>query len=106
MKTLQTLIATAVLAALTTSTAAFADPAACTTGITASGRMSNGMAYDPPRHYDAEKLARKKAIHAWHEQVEATCPHHSSRWWRASHKSIACDGYAGGIGCEATAIPH
>ena len=95
--------AAAVLALAATS--ALADAPACTTGITGMGRMSNGMAYDPPRHYDAEKLARKKAIRDWHEKVEAMCPHHSAWWWRAHNKSISCDGYAGGTGCEATAIP-
>ena len=107
MKPLHTIIATAILTALTTtSTAALADPAACHTGITGMGRMSSGMAYDPPRHYDAGKIARKKAIADWRTKVAATCPHHSTWWIRASSKAIVCDGYAGGTGCEATAIPR
>ena len=96
-------LAIAMIAAAAPS--ALADAAVCTTGIATYGRMANGLNYDPPRHYNAEKLARNKAIAAWRADVTAQCPHHSNLWWRAANKSIECDGYAGGTGCDLKAVP-
>lgn len=87
---------------------ALAGPAAagpCSDGITGAGKAANPMNYDPPKHYNMNALARKRAIADWHEKVELKCPHESSLWLRARNKKIACDGYAGGLGCEATAVP-
>ena len=88
---------------------ALAGPAAaesaCQAGITGVGRAANPLNYDPPKHYNMGELAKKRAIANWHEQVNAKCRHDSSLWFRARNKKIECDGYAGGIGCEATAIP-
>ena len=99
---LVTFAACAVLA-LTLTGPAFA--ASCSAGVTGSGQAANPLNYDPPKHYNVEKLAKQRAIAAWHEAVEAKCQHVSSHWWRARNKKIECDNHAGGLGCEATAIP-
>jgi hypothetical protein len=99
----------AAVAALVVSAAAAlpaaADPAACHDGISAMAKAANPMNYDPPKHYDAESLAKSRAISAWRSKVESLCPHHSSHWWRAHDKKVSCEGYAGGIGCDVSAIP-
>ena len=87
---------------------AFASPAAaegCRRATTGVGRAGNPLNYDPPKHYNAEKLARSRAIANWQVSVRAACPQASTLWLRASDKKISCEGYAGGTGCEATATP-
>lgn len=88
---------------LATSCAAIAG--ACDGGVTGQGRAANPMNYDPPRHYDMEKTARRRAIAAWRAEVGRRCPKASTAWWRARDRKIECDGYAGGLGCAATAVP-
>ena len=84
--------------------AAGAEPA-CTSPLTASGRAAYPLNYDPPKHYNAEKLAKDRAIAKWRELVASKCPQSSNLWWRARDRKVDCEGYAGGTGCEATGIP-
>ena len=105
MKRIATLgVAALILTAMAPATA-LAGAAVCTTGIATYGRMANGANFDPPRTYNAEKRARDKAIAAWRADVAAQCPHHSNLWWRAKNKSVSCDGYAGGTGCDLKGTP-
>ena len=99
---LVTFAACAVLA-LTLAGPAFA--ASCSAGVTGSGRAANPLNYDPPKHYNAGVLAKSRAIADWRIAVAAKCPRASTHWWRATGKKLECDGYAGGTGCEATAVP-
>jgi hypothetical protein len=73
--------------------------------ISASGRAANPLNYDPPKHYDMEALAKARAIAAGRAAVRASCPGSSSTWDRAGQRSLFCEGYAGGLACEATATP-
>lgn len=87
---------------------ALAGPAAaegCRVATTGVGRAANPLNYDPPKHYNMEKLAKSRAIANWQSAVKAACPEASTLWFRALGKKISCDGYAGGTGCEATATP-
>ena len=96
------------IAALTLASLALANPAAadgCRRATTGSGRAANPANYDPPKHYNMEKLAKSRAIANWQEKVRAACSGASTAWLRARDKKIECDGYAGGLGCEATATP-
>lgn len=97
------------LSAAAVCAVALAHPAiaapACKDGVTATGRAANPMNYDPPKHYDAQKLATTRAIEAWSADVRARCGSRSPHWWRATGKSIECEGHAGGTGCTATATP-
>jgi hypothetical protein len=77
----------------------------CRNGIAATGRMANGLNFDPPRRYDTERAARSRAIAAWRQGVAARCPTHSTFWWRAHDKRVDCEGYAGGVACQVRAIP-
>jgi hypothetical protein len=77
----------------------------CRDGVAAVGRMANGLNFDPPRHYDAERLARSRAIAAWQQKVALRCPGRSTFWWRAYDKRIDCEGYAGGVACQVRAAP-
>src|SRR5262249_51693455 len=85
--------------------AASAQSVHCDGVVTASARAPNGANFDPPRHYDTEKLARSRAVTAWQKVVAARCLRHSPSWGRAHDKKMECDGYAGGIGCQASARP-
>ena len=78
---------------------------ACEQSITASGRAANPQNYDPPKHYNPETLAKDRAIAKWRELVAAKCPHDSNFWWRARDRKVTCEGYAGGISCEASGTP-
>lgn len=98
-------LASIAVLAVAVATPAAAEGIACVTGITGVGKAANPLNYDPPRHYDMLALAKRRAIANWHEEVEAKCPHASSYWFRARTKKVTCDGYAGGTGCEAFAIP-
>jgi len=77
----------------------------CGASFTASGKAANPLNYDPPRHYNPEKLARDRAIAAWRAKVSQICPQVSNFWWRARDRKISCEGYAGGIGCEVSGTP-
>jgi hypothetical protein len=105
MKALTTPCLVAVLAMLATSPEALAYSGPCEIGLRATGRMSNGLNFDPPRHYDTMKAARSRAIAAWRQKVAVRCPHHSTFWWRAHGKRVDCEGYAGGVNCEVAATP-
>jgi len=96
-------VALATLLALA-PTAASAEANACGS-ITATGRAANPANYEPPRHYDMNALARRRAIEAWRAKTAEACPRSSNIWWRARNRAIACEGYAGGLGCEATGVP-
>ena len=100
------LCATGLLALSTASVLAAPAYGKCEGTVTGTGRMAHGHNYDPPRKYDAQALAKKKALADWSAKVKSGCPGYSHLWFRASQKRIACDAYAGGIGCEATAHPH
>ncbi len=78
---------------------------ACRGTIAASARAPSGLNLEPPQHYDTEKLARSRAIARWRQEVATRCPQASTLWWRAHGKKIACEGYAGGIECEVSALP-
>jgi hypothetical protein len=91
----------ALLLALGVCSAAAKD--ACPGPIVASARAPNGLNLDPPQHCDTEKLARSRAITSWRREVAKRCPQSSTLWWRARAKKIDCEGYAGGIECEARA---
>jgi hypothetical protein len=93
----------ALLLALGVCSAAAKD--ACPGPIVASARAPNGLNLDPPQHYDTEKLARSRAITGWRREVAKRCPQSSTLWWRARDKKIDCEGYAGGIECQARAQP-
>jgi hypothetical protein len=93
------------LGALASCGPALADPAWCEREVVGSGRIANGLNFDPPRHYDTQAVARQRAIAAWRDKVGVRCPHHSTFWWRAHGKSVDCEGYAGGIECEVRAVP-
>lgn len=97
-------LAIAVLAAGLTGSPAGAAPA-CKEGVIARGRAANPLNYDPPRRYDAQKLATKRAITAWSADVRARCGSYSPLWWRAQDKKISCEGYAGGMACTVSAVP-
>ncbi len=87
---------------------ALAGPAgadACDQPVTGVGRAANPLNYDPPKHYNMEKLAKGRAIAKWRTAVALKCAARSSLWWRAGNKKIACEGYAGGLGCEVTGTP-
>ena len=105
MKTLATLCTGALLAMMAASPGALAHSGQCEIGLRATGRMSNGLNFDPPRHYDTVKAARSRAIAAWRQKVAMRCPRHSTFWWRAYSKSVDCEGYAGGVSCEVGARP-
>jgi len=78
---------------------------ACREAISATGKAANPANYDPPKHYNMEKLAKDRAIAAWRALVANKCPHDSNLWWRARNRKVSCEGYAGGTGCEASATP-
>jgi hypothetical protein len=103
MKTLPALVSIALLLAFGVSGAAANDE--CPGTIVASARAPNGLNFDPPQHYDTEKLARGRAITSWRREVAKRCPNSSTLWWRAHCKKIDCEGYAGGIECQARAQP-
>ena len=105
MKTLAILGLGACLALIANSAAALADPLQCEFGLHATGRMANGLNFDPPRHYDTLRQARSRAIAAWRQKVATRCPRHSTFWWRAYAKSVDCEGYAGGVSCQVAARP-
>jgi hypothetical protein len=71
----------------------------------ATGRMANGLNFDPPRNYDTMALARTRAIAGWQQKVAALCLRHSPPWWHAHAKQLVCECHADGIGCEVTAKP-
>lgn len=89
--------------------------AACTAlsiGLSASGAEAGkcdrgfyAQARAPSGTYDATALARARAIGFWKMKVRTLCPDHSAFWWRAFEKDVACEGYAGGIGCRVAARP-
>lgn len=95
----------AALLAAATSGAASAHAPQCHYGIIATGRMANGLSFEPPRRYDTQGVARSRAIASWRARVAARCPQHSTFWWRAHDKRVSCEGYAGGVACEVRAIP-
>jgi hypothetical protein len=103
MRTLAQLPLSALLLAAGVCGAAAKDE--CQGAIVVSARAPNGLNLEPPQHYDTERLARSRAIGSWQQIVAARCPQHSKLWWRAHEKKIDCEGYAGGIGCEASARP-
>src|SRR5437879_5740963 len=105
MKKLVALHVFALAALLGVGGAAAAQTGQCSNAIVASARAPNGLNYDPPRHYDTEKLAQKRAVAAWQRTVAAACPRYSTSWSRAQEKTFNCEGYAGGISCEASARP-
>ncbi|MFA5948653.1 MAG: hypothetical protein WC807_00050 [Hyphomicrobium sp.] len=79
--------------------------AGCKTGVSALGSAANPMNYDPPKRYNMEALAKTRAIAAWRAEVRKSCPGHLSYWWAASKRSVICEGHAGGLSCEVTAVP-
>jgi len=93
------------LLGLAPCSAASAHPYSCYSGIAAAGRMANGLNFDPPLRYDTERVARSRAIAAWRQRVALRCPGRSTFWWRAHDKRIDCEGYAGGIACQVSAVP-
>jgi hypothetical protein len=105
MKSLLTLTFGVTLLSLVAATPALAEPAACLGPLVADARMPNGRNFDPPRHYDTEAHARARAISAWQARARATCGRRFGYWPLAQRKSISCEGYAGGIGCTARAVP-
>lgn len=104
MRMLATLSLSALLA-VAASGAASAHSYSCRSGISAAGRMANGLNFDPPRRYDTERVARSRAIAAWRQRVALRCPGHSTFWWRAHDKRVDCEGYAGGVACQVRAAP-
>lgn len=80
--------------------------AACPETITGVGRAPHGTNFDPPRKYDTEALARKRAMDAWADRVRAECPGRAAGWSGARNAKLECEGYAGGIMCEASAAPR
>jgi hypothetical protein len=104
MKAIAPLCLSALLATAAASTAALAH-AHCDRGLSATGRMPNGLNFEPPRIYDTTGLARTRAIAGWKHKVAAQCLQYSSFWWRAHAKHVECEGYAGGVSCEVTARP-
>ena len=78
----------------------------CDGTVTGLGKAPHGANFDPPRKYNTEALAKTRAIADWSAKVKAGCPRSSTSWYRATNKKVSCDGYAGGIGCEATAHPR
>jgi len=104
MRMLSTLGLSLLLAATASATAS-AHWQGCQRGIAAVGRMANGLNFDPPRRYDTQWAARHRAIAAWRQRVAASCPRHSTFWWRAHDKRVDCEGYAGGIACVVRAAP-
>jgi hypothetical protein len=98
-------LALAALALLSLGMATTAEADGCRKSTTAVGRAANPANYDPPKHYNMEKLAKTRAIANWQAAVRTNCPEASTLWLRASDKKISCEGYAGGLGCEATATP-
>ena len=99
MKLIATTSVTALLV-LAACTPASAHWSGCRDGVAAVGRMANGLNFDPPRHYDTERLARSRAITAWRQKVALRCPGRSTFWWRAYDKRVDCEGYAGGVACR------
>jgi hypothetical protein len=73
--------------------------------IGGSGRAADPMNFDPPRRYDMVTAAKVHAVGAWKKEVRARCPGSSTSWEKARRKNIACEGYAGGTACTATATP-
>ncbi len=96
-------IALAAAALLALASSAFA---ACPATVTGQGRAQHGHNYDPPRKYDTEALARTRAISSWADRVRAECPGRAADWGAARNAKLACEGYAGGIMCEASAAPR
>jgi len=105
MKTLSALSLAAGAALLIGLTTTAAEAGRCDRGFYAQARVPNALNYDPPRTYDATALARSRAIGLWKMKVRTLCPDHSAFWWRAFEKDVACEGYAGGIGCRVAARP-
>lgn len=97
------LAASVALAIALTTTSASAGR--CDRSFYAQARVPNGMNFDPPQHYNATTVARSRAIGLWKMKVRTLCPDHSAFWWRAFEKDVACEGYAGGIGCRVAARP-
>jgi len=95
MKLIATTSVTALLV-LAACTPASAHWSGCRDGVAAVGRMANGLNFDPPRHYDTERLAAEVALR---------CPGRSTFWWRAYDKRVDCEGYAGGVACRVRAAP-
>jgi len=104
MPWMKTLAMIGLAVAIVTQPAA-ANPAQCTVVVTATGRAGNPQNYEPPRHYDAEKLASARAIQAWQAKAAHQCPHYSNLWTRARNRKLDCEGHAGGISCQASATP-
>lgn len=103
MSTFEQLALSALLVATGVSGAAAED--ACASEIVVSARAPNGLNLDPPQRYDTQKLARSRAIAGWQRNVATRCPHSSPLWRRARDRKVDCEGYAGGIGCDASARP-
>lgn len=78
---------------------------ACLEPVKAYARAANPLNYDPPKHYNPERLAKDRAIARWRDEVASKCPRASNLWWRARDRKVECEGYAGGIGCDVSAIP-
>lgn len=92
----------ALLIGLTTTSA---EAGRCDRSFAAQARVASGFNYDSPHTTDATKLARSRAIGLWKMKVRTLCPDHSAFWWRSFEKDVACEGYAGGIGCRVAARP-
>lgn len=77
----------------------------CASGVSGSGRAAHARNFDPPKSYDTETLARTRAIAAWTSAVSRACPAFAPSWQLASRQDVFCEGYAGGLECEANAAP-
>ena len=106
MKLSALLAGTVVLGTLASVHGAVAAPIKCDDRVTGAGEAKNGANYDPPRTYNTEALAKKRAVENWSAAVKASCPGYSHLWHAATHKHFSCEGTAGGLGCEAIAHPH
>lgn len=77
----------------------------CDTPVGGAGRAAHPQNFDPPKKYDVGTKAERNAIAAWRVTVQQSCPGASPIWWAARDRHVVCESYAGGVACEASAIP-
>ena len=53
----------------------------------------------------AEMQARHSAIEIWRSQVSDRYGADFTQWWRARDKDVSCQASAGGVRCDALAVP-
>ena len=65
-------------------------------------KVAGGTAQPGPY---AEMQARHTAIETWRSQVLESHGADFTQWWRARDKDVACQASAGGVRCDALAVP-